>query len=120
MGLLSRYILIQGDEEAERSRAGPHVRVEGTANIRGVQAFRAGQVGSWRGLRTSRAAHRVEQPSAAGAAGPLTSKPPSARPLCLQMNVIGAYPFHWHLVGDASGQVATDNSVYRHAAPEFC
>ncbi|KAI3428632.1 hypothetical protein D9Q98_007455 [Chlorella vulgaris] len=72
VGLLSRYILIQGDEAAAASRKGPHVRVEGWAQIRGVQAYRAGQ-----------------------------------------FNVIGAYPFHWHMVGDASGQLATDNSVYR-------
>lgn len=30
-----------------------------------------------------------------------------------QNNVLGAYPFHWHFAGDASGQMATDNSVYR-------
>jgi hypothetical protein len=30
------------------------------------------------------------------------------------MNVRGAYPFHWHLVGNATGQLATDNSVYRY------
>lgn len=45
VGLLSRNILIQGDAAAERSRRGPHVRVEGAARIRGVQAFRVGQVG---------------------------------------------------------------------------
>ena len=39
---------------------------------------------------------------------------PACRPLApAQTNVLGTYPFHWHLVGDASGQVATDNSVYR-------
>ena len=43
VGLLSRYILIQGDASAERSRRGPHIRVEGSARIRGVQADRAGQ-----------------------------------------------------------------------------
>jgi hypothetical protein len=45
VGLLSRYMLVQGDADAERSRRGPHIRVEGSARIRGVQAFRAGQVG---------------------------------------------------------------------------
>ncbi|KAI3430644.1 hypothetical protein D9Q98_005237 [Chlorella vulgaris] len=72
VGLLSRYILVQGDAAAERNQKGPHIRVEGTARIRGVQTFRAGQI-----------------------------------------NTIGAYPFHWHMVGDASGQMATDNSIYR-------
>jgi hypothetical protein len=45
VGLLSRYMLVQGDAYAERSRRGPHIRIEGSARIRGVQAFRAGQVG---------------------------------------------------------------------------
>ncbi|PRW44355.1 G8 domain-containing [Chlorella sorokiniana] len=70
VGLLSRYIL--GDASTERSKRGVHIRNEGRARIRGVQAFRAGQ-----------------------------------------NNVLGAYPFHWHFAGDASGQMATDNSVYR-------
>lgn len=34
-------------------------------------------------------------------------------PPLLQNNMLGAYPFHWHFAGDASGQMATDNSVYR-------
>ncbi|KAI7839068.1 hypothetical protein COHA_007210 [Chlorella ohadii] len=70
VGLLSRYIL--GDASTEQSKRGVHIRNEGRARIRGVQAFRAGQ-----------------------------------------NNVLGAYPFHWHFAGDASGQMATDNSVYR-------
>lgn len=43
VGLLSRYILVQGDASAERTRRGPHIRVEGAARVRGVQAYRAGQ-----------------------------------------------------------------------------
>ncbi|KDD75714.1 hypothetical protein H632_c535p0, partial [Helicosporidium sp. ATCC 50920] len=30
-----------------------------------------------------------------------------------QLETLGAYPFHFHLLGDASGQFFTDNSVYR-------
>lgn len=38
---------------------------------------------------------------------------PPFHPPSTQNNVLGAYPFHFHFVGDASGQMATDNSVYR-------
>lgn len=117
MGLLSRYILVQGDADAERTRRGPHVRVEGTARIRGVQAFRAGQVGRLKAGRPSpsdscRAGVCVFAVVRQGVhAWPALRLVSSCMPL--QTNVRGAYPFHWHMVGDASGQMATDNSVYR-------
>lgn len=37
--------LTQGDASTERNKRGVHIRNEGRARIRGVQAFRAGQVG---------------------------------------------------------------------------
>ncbi|KAL4433088.1 hypothetical protein ABPG77_006515 [Micractinium sp. CCAP 211/92] len=72
VGLLSRYILVQGDASTESTQRGVHIRVEGAARMRGVQAYRAGQ-----------------------------------------SNIVGAYPFHWHMVNNATGQMATDCSVYR-------
>jgi len=37
VALLSRYILVQGDNSVANSRVGPHIRVEGQARIRGVE-----------------------------------------------------------------------------------
>lgn len=30
-----------------------------------------------------------------------------------QYNVMGAYPFHLHMIGDGAGMSFTDNSVYK-------
>ena len=110
---------LQGDAASERTRRGVHIRVEGAARIRGVQAYRAGQV-----RRVVRAAAACSMqggepkdllvlalPSFCGAA-PCSF---ALLPCHAQNNVLGAYPFHWHFAGDASGQMATDNSVYRRA-----
>lgn len=77
VGLLSRDIVFQGAPSTEDSMQGPHVRIQGSARISAVQAFRMGQ-----------------------------------------RNVQGAYPFHWHLVGNAASpnNFITDSSVYRCAA----
>ena len=38
----------------------------------------------------------------------------------LTSNIKGAYPFHWHFVGDAAGQMVTDCSAYRWAQEARC
>lgn len=72
VALLSRSILIQGAPSTKASKVGPHIRLQKPSRIRGVQAFRAGQ-----------------------------------------LNVMGAYPFHFHMVGDGEDSYFTDNSVYQ-------
>lgn len=58
--------LAQGDASTEQSKRGVHIRNEGRARIRGVQAFRAGQVGvgvaagAWAGLRWVARAHAAQ------------------------------------------------------------
>lgn len=72
VGLLSRNILLQGNEDAEAIEKGPGVRVKGQGRFSGVMAYRMGQ-----------------------------------------KNVLGSYPFHYHLVGDAKHSYITDCSVYK-------
>lgn len=126
--------LLQGDASTERTRRGVHVRVEGRARIRGVQAFRAGQVGGRAGGPVEQGRVRARlgptgrvEPAGAARCSPQPTAPSPAplaltlprpcpiRPAHPQNNVLGAYPFHWHFAGDASGQYATDCAVYRWA-----
>jgi hypothetical protein len=74
VGVLSRNIVIQGDEASDAIRFGGHVMVMagGKAYVDGVEFRRMGQ-----------------------------------------FDRLGRYPFHWHLVGDVSGQYITNSVVSR-------
>lgn len=54
VGLLSRRILVQGDEKSEEESFGGHILSTGQARLSGVQAYRMGQ--------TNRLARSVQMP----------------------------------------------------------
>jgi G8 domain/Right handed beta helix region len=73
VGLLTRNILVQGDERSEATRFGGHVMMMGAgsnARVSGVEFRHMGQ-----------------------------------------FDRLGRYPFHWHLVGDASGGYIKNSSI---------
>ncbi len=106
--LLSRTILLRSSEETEATKIGAHVRVEG--QVRSVivigrevscrQSQRAsGHLTHWL-PRHAIAQGRIE--------GTLAYR-------LGQLNVIGAYPFHWHMVGEVNStwlSYIKDSSVF--------
>jgi cell migration-inducing and hyaluronan-binding protein len=72
VGLLSRNIVVRGDERSDATGFGGHIMMMGGATrIEGVELTRMGQRGK-----------------------------------------LARYPIHWHMMGDAPGQYARDNSIW--------
>jgi hypothetical protein len=73
VGLLSRNIVVRGDDRSDVAGFGGHIMMMGgAARIEGVELTRMGQRGK-----------------------------------------LARYPIHWHMMGDAPGQYARSNSIWR-------
>ena len=73
VGLLSRNIIVRGDERSEATGFGGHIMMMGgVSRIEGVELVRVGQRGK-----------------------------------------LARYPIHWHMMGNAPGQYARANSIWR-------
>ena len=73
VGLLSRNIVVRGDERSDATGFGGHIMMMGgTTRVEGVELTRVGQRGK-----------------------------------------LARYPIHWHMMGDAPGQYARSNSIWR-------
>ena len=73
VGLLSRNVVVRGDERSDAGGFGGHIMMMGgSARIEGVELSRMGQRGK-----------------------------------------LARYPIHWHMMGDAPGQYARSNSIWK-------
>src|SRR5687767_13218924 len=73
VGLLSRNVVVRGDDRSDATGFGGHIMVMGgVSRVEGVELTRVGQRGK-----------------------------------------LARYPIHWHMMGDAPGQYARDNSIWR-------